>query len=120
MKPLTGKANREGGQRVEVKPTTRRQRRAWRLQMLAASREARLVARRAGLDYRVSGESGALVVHTHSLNWHRAKSPNITAPPPGRGWDGSGPVRAVVEPEGRIAQPVKHQQGVSKVRKKRR
>ncbi len=80
---------------MEVKPTTRRQRRAWRLHKLAAAREARLVARRAGLDYRVSGESGALVVHTHSLSWHRARSPNVTAPPPGRGWDGSGPAHMV-------------------------
>ena len=78
---------------AEVRSITRHQRRAWRLQRLAADREARLAARMAGLDYRVSGESGALVVHTHSLSWHRAKSPNITIPPPGRDWDRSGPVR---------------------------
>ena len=52
---------------MDVKPTSRRQRRAWRLQKLAAAREARKIARMAGLDFRVSGESGALVVHTHSL-----------------------------------------------------
>lgn len=95
---------------MEIKPTTRRQRRAWRLQKLAAAREARIIARMAGLDYRVSGESGAIVVHTHSLSWHRSKSPNITVPPLGREWDGSGPVRAVGKPEDRMAQPVNRQQ----------
>ena len=77
---------------TELRSITRHQRRAWRRQRLAAAREARRAALQAGLDYRVSGESGALIVHTHSLSWHRAKSPNITIPPPGRGWDGSGPV----------------------------
>ncbi len=81
---------------VEVNSITRHQRRAWRRQRLAAAREARRAALQAGLDYRVSGESGALIVHTHSLSWHRAKSPNITIPPLDRGWDGSGPVRMVV------------------------
>ncbi len=68
---------------AEVRSITRHQRRA------------RRAALRAGLAYRVSGETGALVVHTHSLSWHRDKSPNITIPPPGRGWGASGPVRVV-------------------------
>ena len=89
---------------------TRWERRALRRQRFAEDREARRVARLAGLDYRVSGESGALRVHTHSLSWHRSKSPNITVPPPGRGWDGSGPVRVVGKPEGGMAQPVNHHQ----------
>ena len=79
-----------------VESITRHQRRALRRQRLAAAKEAGRAALQAGLDYRVSGESGALTVHTHSLSWHRAKSPNITIPPPGRGWDGSGTVRMVV------------------------
>ena len=80
---------------MEVTPITRHQRRARRLQKLAAAREAHRAALKAGLDYRVSGESGALVVHTHSLSWHRAKCPNITLPPLGRGWDRSSRVRVV-------------------------
>ena len=84
------------GQMLEVESVTRHQRRARRRQRLAAGREAGRAALQAGLDYRVSGETGALVVHTHSLSWHRAKSPNITIPPLDRGWDGSGPVRMVV------------------------
>ncbi len=106
-----------------MRPVTRRERRADRQRRYATTKEVRLAARlehrvsgREGktraigyeaplpgwlgpLDYRVSGESGALIVHTHSLSWHRAKNPNITTPPPGRGWDGSGPVRMVVVDE---------------------
>ncbi len=103
-----------------MRPGTRRERRAERQQRYATTKEVCLVAElehqvygREGknraigyeaplpgwlgpLDYRVSGESGALTVHTHSMSWHRAKSPNITIPPPGRGWDGSGAVQMVV------------------------
>ncbi len=95
MKAILRTASGEGGQMVEVKSITRHQRRARRRHLLAAAREAPRAALQAGLDYRVSGETGALVVHTHSLSWHRAKSPNLTVPPPGRGWDRSGPARVV-------------------------
>ncbi len=77
--------------------TTRHQRRALRLQRLVSANEAHRAAIRAGLDYRVSGETGALVVHTHSLSWHRAKTANLTIPPVGRGWDKSGRARVVQE-----------------------
>ncbi len=106
-----------------MRPVTRRERRAERQRRYAAARDVRLAgrlenpvsgredkARAIGyeaplpgwlrpMDFRVSGESGALIVHTHCLNWHRAESPIITTPPPGRGWDGSGPVRMVVVDE---------------------
>ena len=95
---------------AEVRSITRHQRRAWRQQRLAEARAAHRAALEAGLDYRGSGESGALVVHTHSLTWHRAKSPNITIPSPGRGWEKSGPVRVVEKPEERIARAVDHHQ----------
>ncbi len=77
---------------------TRHQRRALRLQRLVGAKEAHRAALRAGLDYRVSGETGALVVHTHSLSYHRAKTPNITIPPVGRAWDRSGRARVVKGP----------------------
>ena len=81
---------------MKLDPTSRSQRRARRLQRLTTAKEAHQAALQAGLDYRVSGENGTLVAHTHSLSWHRAKSPNITVPPQGRGWDRSGAVRMVV------------------------
>ena len=74
---------------------TRQERRALRLLRVVGDREAHRAALRAGLDYRVSGESGALVVRGHSITWHRAKTPNITIPPAGRGWDKSGRARVV-------------------------
>ena len=82
--------------------TTRQQRRALRLQRLVGAKEAHRAAIRAGLDYRVSGETGALVVHSHSLSYHRAKMPNITVPPVGRGWDKSGRARVIEGPQTRI------------------
>jgi hypothetical protein len=80
---------------MEVTVMTRRDRRACRLQNLVSDRQARLAAQLAHLDYRGSSESGALRVYTHSVSWHRAKSPNASTPPPGRGWDRSGPARVV-------------------------
>lgn len=85
---------------------TRHQRRALRIKRLVTTKEAHRAALEAGLDYRASSESGALVAHTHSLTWHRAKSPNITMPPPGRGWDRSGRARTVEGPKGGVAFPV--------------
>ncbi len=117
-----------------MRPVTRRERRAERQRRYAVAKEIRLAAGlehqvsgkggetraidyeapRPGwlrpLDYRVSGETGALVVHTHSLSWHRPKSSNITAPPPGREWDGSSRVRKVGKLEGKMAQPVNRRQ----------
>ena len=82
--------------------TTRQQRRALRLQRLVGAKEAHRAAIRAGLDYRVSGETGALVVHSHSLSYHRAKMPNITIPTADRGLGKSGPARVVEGPQNNI------------------
>ena len=84
---------------MEATPLTRRQRRVWRLQKLAVDREAHRAALQAGLDFKVSGESGALNVTSHSVTRHLAKRPNSATPPPGRGWDRSGPVKVVVSPQ---------------------
>lgn len=101
-----------------MRQMTRRERRTWRRQrytldtsagvahldhrasgegsaLTVAAKEAPLPGWLRHLDYRVSGESGALRVHTHSLSWHRAKCPNASLPPLGRGWDRSGPARLV-------------------------
>ena len=84
---------------MNTQDVSRQQRRAMRLQRLVSNREAYLAAMQAGLDYRGSGESGALVVLSHSLSWHRAKTANITIPPVGRGWDKSGRARVVQGPQ---------------------
>jgi len=90
---------------MNTQDLSRQQRRATRLQGLVSDRDAYRAAMRAGLDYRVSGETGALVVHSHSLSYHRAKSPNITIPPAGRGWDKSGRARVVQEARISITTP---------------
>ncbi len=90
---------------MNAQDLSRQQRRAMRLQELVSDRDAYQAAMRAGLDFRVSGESGALVVHSHSLSYHRAKSPNITIPPAGRGWDKSGRARVVDGTQSGITTP---------------
>ena len=79
----------------QVTAMTRRERRAERQQRFVTDREAGQVARLAGLDYKVTSESGALRAPTHSLSWHLARRPNGAAPPSGRGWDRSGPAYAI-------------------------
>ena len=119
-----------------MRPVTRRERRAERQRRYATTREVRLAAglehrvsgregktRAIGyeaplpewlqpLDYRGSGESGALVVHTHSLSWHRAKSPNITVPPAGKEWGRSALARVVrVDKASATEQDIDHRRG---------
>jgi hypothetical protein len=52
--------------------------------------EARLAARMAKLDYKVSGETGAMRVPTKARTWYRGGRLNGHAPPSGRDWDRSG------------------------------
>ena len=120
-----------------MRPVTRRERRAERQRRYAVAREVRRsveledqVSDRENeiraqddkiqlpewlrpLDFRVSGESGALIVHTHSLSWHRTRSPNITIPPPGRGWDKSSPTRVVEIDEGFLSKQDTHLSEIS-------
>ncbi len=90
---------------MNTQDVSRQQRRAKRLQGVVSNRDAYRAAMRAGLDFRVSGETGALVVHSHSISYHRAKSPNITIPPAGRGWDKSGRARVVDGTQAGITTP---------------
>ena len=72
-------------------------------------RDARLAARLAHLDYKVSGETGAMRVPTKGRTWYLGGRLNAHAPPPGQGWDRSGP-SYVVETSGlgRLPRPVIH------------
>ena len=60
------------------------------------------------LDYRVSGEIGALRVPSKSLTWHLAKPPNGATPPLGRGSDRSGAAYVVGVHEVRFPKPIIH------------
>ncbi len=97
----------EAGERVTS--ITRTERRARRRLWSVTTRQAREAARLARLDYKVSGETGAMRVPTKGRTWHKGNRRNGHAPPPGQGWDRSGPTY-VVEADGlgRLPQPVIH------------
>ena len=87
---------------------TRRERRARRLQRFVTAKEARLAARLARLDYKTSGESGALKPPTKGRTWHKGNRLNGHRPPPGQDWDRSGPTYVVEAHGERFARPVIH------------
>ena len=81
---------------------SRHERRAERQRRFVTAREARLAARLARLDYKTSGETGALRVPSKATTWYRGNRKNAHAPPPGQAWDRSGPTYFVeaVGPDG--------------------
>ena len=68
-------------------------RRARRSRQFVSKKQAALAARLARVGYKTASESGALVVHSKGRTWHVGGRANGHAPPPGRAWDRSGPVR---------------------------
>ncbi|MBI2171478.1 MAG: hypothetical protein HYU30_05590 [Chloroflexi bacterium] len=61
------------------------------------------------LDYRVSGESGALRIRGKGRTWHQGGRANGHAPPPGQGWERSGPTYVVKVPGlGILEKPMTH------------
>lgn len=86
---------------------TRQERRAQRQRRFVTDKEARLAARLARLDYRTTGESGALKVPSKGRTWHMGGRLNGHRPPPGQPWDRSGPTYVVeTESQGRLPEPV--------------
>ena len=73
--------------------STRRERRAKRRRGFLSARDGRIAARLARVDYKLPGETGALRVPSRVRTWHLGGRANGHAPPPGRGWERSGPVR---------------------------
>ena len=61
------------------------------------------------LDYKVSGETGALKVKSKMRTWHLGGRANGHRPPPGQGWNRSGPARVVrARGLGTPAKPMTH------------
>ena len=60
------------------------------------------------LDYKVSGESGALKVPSKVRTWHLNNRANGHAPPPGQAWDRSGPAYVVAAGGTSLAEPIIH------------
>ncbi len=71
MKGNSGTGTKAGVD-LQLVAMTRRERRYRRLRGFLTAREARLAARLARLDYRVSNESGALRVPSSAQKWHRS------------------------------------------------
>ena len=89
---------------------TRHERRAIRQLRFVTAKEARLAARLARLDYKVSGETGAMKVPSKATTWYQGNRLNGHAPPPGRGWDRSGSTYVAGILEVRFAKPIIHHQ----------
>ena len=89
---------------------TRHERRARRQTRFVTAREAQLAARLARLDYKTSGESGALKPPTKGKTWHKGGRLNGHRPPPGQDWDRSGPAYVVEASGKRFARPIIHHQ----------
>ena len=70
---------------------TRQERRARRLRKLVTVKQAKFAARLAKLDYKTSGESGALKLRGKVVIRESDSRKNGYAPPPGRQWSRSGP-----------------------------
>ena len=69
---------------------------------------ARSAARLAHLDYKVSGETGALKVPSKVRTWNLRGRANGHRPPPGQGWDRSDPTYVVGIQEVELARPIIH------------
>ena len=88
---------------------TRQERRTVRRRRFVTAREAREAVRLARLDYKVSGETGAMKVPTKGRTWHKGNRANGHKPPPGRPWDRSGPTYVIEAGDsGRLPEPVIH------------
>ena len=90
---------------------TRRERRAERQRRFVTGKDARLAARLAHLDYKVTGETGALKVRSKVRTWHLGGRANGHAPPPGQGWDRSGQAHVVkARGLGTLVKPMAHRE----------
>ena len=99
------------GRRSNPMTSTRQERRTMRRRRFVTVREAREAAWLAHLDYKVSGETGALKVPAKGRTWHKGNRANGHKPPPGRPWSRSGPAYLVeAEDTGKLLTPVLHSQ----------
>ena len=94
---------------LTVTSMTRHERRARRRRDFLTAKEARLASRLARLDYKTSGETGALKLHGKVIMGQRSGRKNAYAPPPGRSWSTSGPTY-VIETDrlGTLPKPIIH------------
>ena len=65
-------------------------------------------ARLARLDYKTSGEIGAMRVPTKARTWHQGGRANGHAPPPGQGWERSGATYVTGYDGAKLPRPIIH------------
>ena len=87
---------------------TRRERRTIRQRRFVTAREAALAARLARLDYKVSGETGALRPPTKGRTWHKGGRLNAHAPPTGQAWERSSATYVAGIDEVTFTKPIIH------------
>lgn len=94
---------------MTVTSISRHERRALRRRRLLTVKQAKLAARLAKLDYKTSGESGALELRTKAVIRASATRKNAYAPPPGQDWSRSGPAYVTeTKEQGLLPKPVLH------------
>ena len=124
--------HKDAAQAAEKVTLPRRERRAERQRRFVVAREARLAALRdhrvsggrdalrardgdarlpgwlRPLDYRVSGETGAMRVPSKARTWHMGNRKNAHAPPPGQGWSRSGATYVTGYAGAQLPRPIIH------------
>ena len=94
---------------LTVTSMTRQERRARRQRNFLTAREARLASRLARLDYKTSGETGALKLRSKIIMGKGNSRKNAYAPPPGQAWSRSGPTYVTETKQlGLLPKPVIH------------
>ncbi len=92
---------------LTVTSMTRHERRVLRRRMFISAKEASLASRLARLDYKTSGETGALKLRSKVIMGQGNGRKNGYAPPPGRQWSRSGPTYVTETEElGLLPKPV--------------
>ncbi len=92
---------------MTITTITIHERRARRLRKLVTVQQAKFAARLAKLDYKTSGESGALKLRGKVVIRESDSRKNGYAPPPGKKWSRSGPTYVIETKElGLLPKPI--------------
>ena len=92
---------------LTVSSMTRQERRTLRQRKLLTVKQAKQASRLARLDYKTSGETGALKLRSKAVIRASGSRKNAYAPPPDRDWSRTGPAYVVETDQlGRLPKPV--------------
>jgi hypothetical protein len=115
MKPMTRRARRAERQRkyVAAKKTQPGERLGYRVYDDSGARrdmayEGPLPGWLRPLDYKTSGETGAMRVPSKARTWYQGNRRNAHTPPPGQRWDRSGLTYLIEAGGTRLERPIIH------------